>query len=122
MVPKENRSGIRLKRTKPDRHREKRRKITEEEKRHLLSVKRLPCSVCNKPAPSIAHHCLTGQGRKKDHKAVIPVCPSHHMATDTNRLGGLGRKEWTRLYGSEEEHLKKTERRLKDDNISVLQR
>ena len=82
--------------------------FTPEQQAHILAVKGLPCTVCGKAAPSEAHHCGTGMGRRKDHAKVIPVCQDCHIS----RPGGeclLSRREWEREYGTEDYHLQKTE-------------
>ena len=47
--------------------------ITAAESAHIARVKALPCSVCNTPGPSEAHHIKQGL-----HFAVIPICMSCH--------------------------------------------
>lgn len=36
-------------------------KLTNKERKHLGKVKELPCSVCDQPGPSEAHHVKQGQ-------------------------------------------------------------
>ena len=36
-------------------------KLSEAERKHLARVKELPCSVCDAPGPSEAHHIRQGQ-------------------------------------------------------------
>lgn len=35
--------------------------MTDAERMHIAAVKALPCSVCNQPGPSDAHHIKQGQ-------------------------------------------------------------
>jgi len=35
-------------------------KLTDRERKHLAKVKELPCSVCDSPGPSEAHHVKQG--------------------------------------------------------------
>jgi len=43
------------------------------DRRHLLRVKELPCSVCDAPGPSQAHHIRQGQ-----QYTAVALCPSCH--------------------------------------------
>lgn len=43
---------------------------------HVLAVKALPCSVCDEPGPSDAHHIKQGQ-----HFTVIALCKSCHQGS-----------------------------------------
>jgi len=51
------------------------------ERLHMQRVKELPCSLCNAPAPSSAHHILEGRtpGRKSQNLLVIPLCFDCHQ-------------------------------------------
>jgi hypothetical protein len=40
---------------------------------HMQRVKELPCSVCDEPAPSEAHHIRQGL-----HYTTVALCPSCH--------------------------------------------
>jgi len=91
--------------------RKRNRAITEEERIHLLRVKRLPCSICHKAAPSQAHHTDTKMGLKKDHNKVIPLCYEHHQGK--KGIHHLGRKTWETAYNSEDYHLRKTRENYK---------
>ena len=82
----------------------------EQHRRSAAQIQKLIASgkVIGKAAPSEAHHCGTGMGRRKDHAKVIPVCQDCHIS----RPGGeclLSRREWEREYGTEDYHLQKTE-------------
>ncbi|MCX8017694.1 MAG: hypothetical protein N2690_07340 [Rhodocyclaceae bacterium] len=48
-------------------------KLSAIERRHLARVKNLPCSVCDAPPPSEAHHIRQGL-----HYAVVALCPDCH--------------------------------------------
>lgn len=50
------------------------RKITPAEKAHLEAVKSLPCSVCDAPGPSAAHHI-----RQQCHRTCIALCRDCHQ-------------------------------------------
>lgn len=43
-------------------------------RRHLLRVKELPCSVCDAPGPSAAHHIKQGQ-----HFTCVALCADCHQ-------------------------------------------
>ena len=48
--------------------------INERERNHIAGVKALPCSVCDEPGPSDAHHIKQGQ-----HFTVVALCKSCHQ-------------------------------------------
>jgi hypothetical protein len=50
------------------------RTITRAEHRHLGRVRALPCSVCDEPGPSAAHHIVQGQ-----HWTAVALCWSCHQ-------------------------------------------
>lgn len=47
--------------------------LTKQEKEHLLNVKSLPCSVCEAPGPSDAHHI-----KQQRHYTAIALCKDCH--------------------------------------------
>lgn len=47
--------------------------ITAAESKHIERVKLLPCSVCDHPGPSDAHHIKQGQ-----HWTVVALCKECH--------------------------------------------
>jgi hypothetical protein len=47
---------------------------TKAERAHVQRIKALPCSVCNKPGPSDAHHINQGQ-----HWTVVALCKECHQ-------------------------------------------
>ena len=48
-------------------------KLNNREREHLAKVKSLPCSVCDAPAPSEAHHIKQGQ-----QYTAVALCPDCH--------------------------------------------
>lgn len=46
------------------------------ESAHIAKVKSLPCSVCDEPGPSDAHHIKQGQ-----HFTVVALCKSCHQGS-----------------------------------------
>ena len=49
-------------------------RITPDESSHMERVKELPCSVCDAPGPSYAHHINQGQ-----HWTVVALCYDSHQ-------------------------------------------
>lgn len=49
--------------------------ITARERAHIVRVKALPCSVCDAPGPSDAHHINQGQ-----HWTVVALCKECHQS------------------------------------------
>ena len=47
--------------------------LTAAARRHLARVKALPCSVCDEPGPSEAHHIVQGS-----HFVCVALCQSCH--------------------------------------------
>lgn len=52
-------------------------RITAVESDHMARVKSLPCSVCDAPAPSAAHHINQGQ-----HFTTVALCWQCHQGKD----------------------------------------
>jgi hypothetical protein len=48
-------------------------RLTQKERLHLARVKELPCSVCDEPGPSEAHHIEQGL-----QFTCVAVCPDCH--------------------------------------------
>lgn len=48
-------------------------KLNQKERRHLARVKELPCSVCDEPGPSEAHHIKQGL-----QYTCVALCESCH--------------------------------------------
>lgn len=49
-------------------------RLSKRERAHLAKVRALPCSVCNAPGPSQAHHIKQGQ-----QFTAVALCPSCHQ-------------------------------------------
>jgi hypothetical protein len=61
--------------------------LTAAEREHLARVKQLPCSVCDAPGPSDAHHIKQGQ-----HHTCVALCKDCHQGS---MLGWHGqRRAW----------------------------
>jgi hypothetical protein len=52
-------------------------RITPAESAHMARVKELPCSVCDAPPPSAAHHINQGQ-----HYTTVALCWQCHQGKD----------------------------------------
>jgi hypothetical protein len=63
--------------------------FTRAESAHIEAVKLLPCSVCDAPAPSDAHHINQGQ-----HFTVVALCKDCHQGSEN---GWHGRKTMWRI-------------------------
>lgn len=50
--------------------------LSKAEREHLARVKQLPCSVCDEPGPSEAHHINQGQ-----QYTAVALCPSCHTGS-----------------------------------------
>lgn len=79
--------------------------ITARESAHMAAVKQLPCSVCDQPGPSEAHHLKQGQ-----HFSVIALCADCHRGS-FNGLHGQ-RRAWTLRKLTELDAVAKTVQRL----------
>lgn len=64
------------------------------EKRHVEAVKLLPCSVCDAPPPSDAHHINQGQ-----HFTTVALCKDCHQGSEN---GWHGRKVMWRIHKMDE--------------------
>ena len=82
------------------------------EKEHLRRVAEMGCYVCSRPAE--IHHIRhqTGLAMRSSHYETIPLCKIHH------RLGKvsvhLGKKEFVKRYGTEQQILAEIRRRLNE--------
>ena len=80
------------------------------EKEHLRRVAEMGCYVCSRPAE--IHHIRhqTGLAMRSSSYETIPLCEIHH------RLGKvsvhLGKKEFVKRYGTEQQILAEIRRRL----------
>ncbi len=79
--------------------------ITQVERAHLARVKSLPCSVCDAPGPSDAHHIKQGQ-----HMTAVALCKDCHQ----NSLMGIHgqRRAWAIRKMDETDALAVTVQRL----------
>lgn len=68
--------------------------INARESAHLAAVKSLPCSVCDHPPPSIAHHIKQGQ-----HYTTVALCADCHVGSEN---GIHGRKTMWRVMKMDE--------------------
>lgn len=78
------------------------------ERGHVESVKRLPCSVCDKPAPSDAHHPRQGL-----HFLCVALCKDCHQGA-LNGWHGQRRGAWAVRKMDEWSALAVTLQRLED--------
>ena len=85
--------------------------LTAAERRHIGKVKSLPCSCCDAPGPSVAHHAREEQGgsQRGGHYCTIALCQACHAEP----LGFHGDKTYMRIYKlTEMDMLNKTIERL----------
>ena len=68
--------------------------MTRAEAAHVESVKLLPCSVCDEPGPSDAHHIKQGQ-----HFTTVALCKDCHQGSEN---GWHGRKTMWRIHKMDE--------------------
>lgn len=69
-------------------------KYSKSERAHIEAVKMLPCSVCNKPGPSVAHHI-----RQDNPYTCVALCQSCHQDPHN---GIHGRKAIWNIYKMDE--------------------
>jgi hypothetical protein len=82
-------------------------KLTAAERRHLALVKELPCSVCDAPGPSDAHHI-----EQKLQYLCVALCKSCHQGS---LMGWHGqRRAWAIAKMNELDALNVTIRRLRE--------
>lgn len=81
------------------------RRHTPAERKHLEAVKHLPCSVCDAPPPSDAHHIKQGQ-----HFTTVALCKDCHQGS-FNGIHGQKRM-WTIMKMDELAALNVTLQRL----------
>lgn len=87
-------------------------KLTAAERKHLARVKSLPCSVCNAPPPSSAHHINQGQ-----QYTTVALCYDCHQGS---LMGWHGQKRaWAIRKMDELDALNETIRRLLEDGMPV---
>ena len=76
-------------------------RLTAREREHLARIKAMPCSVCDQPGPSEAHHI-------KQHVQMlcVPLCTSCHRDPHNGLHGG--RAMWRVMRMDELDALAKT--------------
>lgn len=80
-------------------------KLTQAERRHLAAVKSLPCSLCDAPGPSDAHHV-----RQHRQYTCVALCKECHQGP---MMGWHGEKAMWRIKKMDElDALNVTLRRL----------
>lgn len=80
-------------------------KLTTKERLHLSRVKELPCSVCDQPGPSEAHHL-----KQHSQYLCIALCESCHRGALMGIHGQ--RRAWLVRKLDEQDALAKTVERL----------
>ncbi len=91
------------------------KKPTIAESKHMGEVAELNCLITGRLAE--IHHCGTYMGGGRDHMKVIPLCPMHHRTGGYGVAIHAGKKEFERIYGTEEEMLKTVELLLKEGEL-----
>lgn len=104
--------------------------ITKAQRRRLEIIKfHVGCLACRRDhdslVPAEAHHLLSG-GRRISHDATVPLCPWHHRGACNSDAGSidmeilygpslaLSKRKFHELYGTDEEMLDETNRRVKE--------
>lgn len=84
-------------------------KLTQAERRHLAAVKSLPCSLCDAPGPSDAHHV-----RQHRQYTCVALCKECHQGS---MMGWHGEKTMWRIKKMDElDALNVTLRRLLENS------
>lgn len=92
------------------------RTASSQERRHLAAVAALGCVICERmgypDSPSVVHHVHVrfGWGRSS-HYDTLPLCNFHHVAPGQS-VHGMGRAEFTAMYGISELELLDEVKRL----------
>ena len=87
-------------------------KLNAAERKHLQRVKSLPCSVCNAPPPSAAHHINQGQ-----QYTTVALCYDCHQGS---LMGWHGqRRAWAIRKMNELDALNVTIQRLLTDGMAL---
>jgi len=85
------------------------------ERERLKTIGEMPCYACfqdGKEVQAEIHHIRkhTGMGLRPSHFDTIPLCSGHHR---TNKISvHLGKKEFVKRYGTEQEILEKVNREI----------
>jgi hypothetical protein len=82
---------------------------TAAQKKRFERICSFGCCICGGIAQ--VHHAFTGNGGRKDHDKVFPLCMRHHDRQYTTGLH-YSRKQFEALHGTEQELLDKTNARL----------
>jgi len=83
-------------------------KLTAKQRRHLAAVKALPCSVCDAPGPSAAHHV-----KQHQQYTAVALCTDSHQGSV---MGWHGQKRmWAIKKMDELDALNITIERLLDE-------
>ena len=93
---------------------------TREEKLHMQAIKELPCAACGHSPPSDCHHCIggrfgSGMGQRSSHYQTIPLCKKCHQTGDFGHAVHNGTRTFEENYGTQDEMLKATIRKLYGD-------
>ena len=86
-----------------------------QERERLKTISEMPCYACfidGKEVSSEVHHIRkhTGMGLRPSHFDTIPLCSGCHR---TNKISvHLGKKEFVKRYGTEQEILEKVNREI----------
>lgn len=75
---------------------------TAAQRRRMGLVAALGCVICKSPA--IIHH-VKRFGGNRDHNAIIPLCPKHHLGHGEGISIHDGRESWEKEHGQELEYL-----------------
>jgi hypothetical protein len=86
---------------------------TREQVRRHRVIRYMGCIICE-GIPAI-HHCETGAGGRKDHDKVLGLCYYHHQGVEG--IHTIGREAWQEKYGTEQELMELTEKRLVQSKI-----
>ena len=84
--------------------------MTAAEREYLSRVAALGCIICGAPA-SIHHVRRYGETRK--HSKIVPLCHRHHQGAAG--IHTLGKREFERLFMTQDAMLKETQRRLQGE-------
>jgi hypothetical protein len=93
--------------------------MTVAEKKHLQSLTDLGCIACllvGIRTPSVEIHHLrkgVGMGQRSNHYRAIPLCAPHHRTGGYGIALHAGQKAFERKYGTEEDLLEETMKRIK---------
>ena len=96
------------------------------ERERLKTIAEMPCYACFQDGfenQAEVHHIRkhTGMGLRPPHSDTIPLCHSHHR---TGKISvHLGKREFEKKYGTEQEILKKINReieRCKEENQVIF--